>query len=69
MPKIIDNGDDSVHLEDRGDSIELTIGVEPYQHKGRGKNRNSILNLKQVRKLALALLVQAEKLDERQNPN
>jgi len=68
MPKIIENGDDSVYLERHAESIWLTIGVEVYRHKGRGKNRNTVLGVKQARKLAVALLVQAEELDETLTP-
>lgn len=64
MAKIVENGDNSVHLERHRESISLTIGVEPYRHRGRGKNRNTPLNAKQGRRLAVELLIQAEELDE-----
>jgi hypothetical protein len=65
MAKIIDNDERSVHMDQYGESIWLTIGVESFHGKARGKNRNTWLDAKQARKLAIALFLQADKLDER----
>jgi hypothetical protein len=68
MARIIDSGDDSVHLESR-DSIWLTIGVGMRRHASQGKNRHTLLSAVQARILAYALLSEAERLDERKNSN
>lgn len=60
MAKIIDHPFDPIHLT-RGSSgfLKLTIGTE-----GRKGNRNHVLDAKDTRILAYALLFEAERLKE-----
>jgi hypothetical protein len=69
MPKIVEDGDNSILINRYGGSIWLTIGVEPYHGRARGKNRNALLTAKQARRLAIALLEQAEIYDDAKKSN
>lgn len=61
MAKILDHGDDSVHLQISGKRIWLTIGLSSLTLRdARGKNRQAILTKSEARKLAYALLSTAE---------
>jgi hypothetical protein len=68
MAKIIDSGDNSVHLETHR-LIWLTIGVGMRRRESRGKNRNALLSAPQARILAYALLSEAERFDEANRSN
>lgn len=69
MAKIIDWGDDAVHVtitQVLGHSpISLTIGVEySPTESSRGKNRHTLLTAAEARVLAYALLSEAERSDQ-----
>jgi hypothetical protein len=65
MAKIIENGDDSVHVNADNTNIWLTIGLDwSDTQDSLGTKRHSLLTAAQARILAYALLSEAERFEQ-----